>query len=176
MARITMRNSQKATFAEVFEIYISAVTARGVKDKTIATYKQHFYAISKRLDVSLPINRLNSTILDNMILQMRKEGLSDSSINSYTRTLKCFLSWCNEAGYTKANLKIYKAAETVKETYSDEELLTLLAIHVPKELLGGSAVSLLLKQIASSDSQPATICMRIGTMLVLRDTVYDLRK
>ena len=38
MARITMRNSQKATFAEVFEIYISAVTARGVKDKTIATY------------------------------------------------------------------------------------------------------------------------------------------
>ena len=50
MARITMRNSQKATFAEVFEIYISAVTARGVKDKTIATYKQHFHAISKRLD------------------------------------------------------------------------------------------------------------------------------
>ena len=77
-----MRNSQKATFAEVFEIYISAVTARGVKDKTLATYKQHFHAISKRLDVSLPINRLNSTILDNMILQMRKEGLSDSSIVS----------------------------------------------------------------------------------------------
>lgn len=50
MARITMRNSQKATFTEVFEIYISAVTARGVKDKTIATYKQHFHAISKRLD------------------------------------------------------------------------------------------------------------------------------
>lgn len=127
MARITMRNSQKATFAEVFEIYISAVTARGVKDKTLATYKQHFHTISKRLDVSIPINRLNSTALDNMILQMRKEGLSDSSINSYTRTLKCFLSWCNEEGYTKANLKIYKAAETVKETYTDEELLTLLA-------------------------------------------------
>ena len=128
MARITMRNSQKSTFAEVFEIYISAVTARGVKDKTLATYKQHFHAISKRLDVSLPINRLNSTALDNMILQMRKEGLSDSSINSYTRTLKCFLSWCNEEGYIKANLKIYKAAETVKETYTDEELLTLLAM------------------------------------------------
>ena len=40
MARITMRNSQKATFAEVFEIYISAVTARGVKDKTLATYTE----------------------------------------------------------------------------------------------------------------------------------------
>lgn len=82
--------------------------------------------------VSLPINRLNSTALDNMILQMRKEGLSDSSINSYTRTLKCFLSWCNEEGYTKANLKIYEAAETVNETYSGEELLTLLATAVIK--------------------------------------------
>ncbi len=41
MARITMRNSQKATFAEVFKIYISAVTARGVKDQTIAkTYNK----------------------------------------------------------------------------------------------------------------------------------------
>ena len=126
MARITMRNAQKATFEQVFELYISAVTARGVKDKTLATYKQHFHAISKRLDVSMPINRLSSSVLDKMILQMRKEGLSDSSINSYTRTLKCFLSWCNEEGYSDANLKIYKAAETVKETYTDEELLTLL--------------------------------------------------
>lgn len=30
MARITMRNAQKATFAQVFELYISAVTERGV--------------------------------------------------------------------------------------------------------------------------------------------------
>ena len=71
MARITMRNSQKATFAEVFEIYISAVTARGVKDKTLATYKQHFHAISKRLDAvdvfDVPINgaafRRNAAVL-----------------------------------------------------------------------------------------------------------------
>ena len=61
-----------------------------------------------------------------MILRMREEGLSDSSINSYTRTLKVFFSWCNEQGYTKTNLKIYKASETAKETYSDDELMTLL--------------------------------------------------
>ena len=51
-------------------------------------------------------------------------------LNVYTRTLKCFLSWCNEESYTKAKLKIYKAAETVKETYSDEELLTLLELFL----------------------------------------------
>lgn len=126
MARISMRNAQKATFEQVFELYISAVTARGVKDKTLSTYKQHFHAISKRFDVSMPIHQLHSSDLDGMILQMREEGLSDSSINSYTRSLKCFLTWCNEEGYTKVNVKIYRAAETVKEVYSDEELLTLL--------------------------------------------------
>ena len=76
--------------------------------------------------MSLPINQLNSAALDKMILKMWNEGLSDSSINSYTRTLKCFLSWCNEEGYTKANLKIYKVAETVKKTYTDDEIMTLL--------------------------------------------------
>lgn len=47
MARITMRNSQKATFAEVFEIYISAVTARGVKDKS----RTHSSTITKSMFV-----------------------------------------------------------------------------------------------------------------------------
>ena len=46
-----------------------------------------------------------------------KEGLSNSSIKSYTLTLKCFLSWCSEEGYTKANLKIYKAAETTNPSH-----------------------------------------------------------
>ena len=79
MARITMRNSQKATFAEVFEVYISAVTARGVKDKTIATYKQHFHAISKRLDVDGNISLITSKDLDKMILKMREDGLPFTS-------------------------------------------------------------------------------------------------
>lgn len=120
-----MRNAQKATFAQVFERYISATTARGAKGTTLAPYKQHFHAITKRIDISVPINRLSYSVLDKMILQKRKEGLSDSTINRYTLTLKCFLSWCNEEGYSDTNLKIYKTAETVKETYTDEKLLTL---------------------------------------------------
>ena len=127
MARITMRKTQETKLSEIFTLYLASAAARGVKDKTLRTYEQHFNAISKRLDVDSNISQITSKNLDKMILRMREEGLSDSSINSYTRTLKCFLSGCNEEGYTKANLKIYKAAETVKEVYSDEELLTLLA-------------------------------------------------
>ena len=126
MARITMKTAPTNTVEELFPTFLSAAAARGVKDKTLDTYKQHFRAISKRLDVTVPINRLNKPDLDNMILKMREERLSASSINSYTRTLKVFFSWCNEESYTTLNIKLFKAPETVKEVYTDEELSVLL--------------------------------------------------
>ena len=42
------------------------------------------------MDVTIPMNRLNLQNLEDMILRMREEGMSASSINSYTRTLKVF--------------------------------------------------------------------------------------
>jgi len=126
MARIMMKNTKTATVEDVFSLFIAAATTRGVKDKTITTYRQHFRAISKRLDVSVPIADLTKQDLDNMIFTMRESDLSERSISSYTRTLKVFLSWCNEEGHTTLNVPIYKAGEAVKETYTDEELLILL--------------------------------------------------
>lgn len=64
--------------------------------------------------------------LDDMIVSMRDAGLLPNSINSYMRVLKSFFSWCNEQGLTRLNIPLYKAEETVKETYSDAELTALL--------------------------------------------------
>ena len=58
MARITMKSAPTNTVEELYPSFLSAVAARGVKDKALDTYKQHFRAIFKRLDVSIPI--LNS--------------------------------------------------------------------------------------------------------------------
>ena len=41
MARISMRNVQKSSVSEYFDLYLSSAAARGVKDKTLQTYKQH---------------------------------------------------------------------------------------------------------------------------------------
>ena len=59
---------------------------------------------------------------------MRDADLAANSIKSYTRTLKSFLSWCNEAGITRLNIPLYKAEETIKETYSDEDCNTEKAV------------------------------------------------
>ena len=51
MARITMRKVQETKLSEVFSLYLASAAAKGVKDKTLKTYEQHFNAISKRLNV-----------------------------------------------------------------------------------------------------------------------------
>ena len=71
MARITMRKVQETKLSEVFTLYLASAAARGVKDKTLRTYEQHFNAISKRLDVDGNISLITSKDLDKMILKMR---------------------------------------------------------------------------------------------------------
>ena len=64
MARITMRKTQETKLSEIFTLYLASAAARGVKDKTLRTYEQHFKAISKRLDVDSNISQITSKDLD----------------------------------------------------------------------------------------------------------------
>ena len=91
-----------------FSDFLLCKKALGVSDKTLKTYSQHFSAICKYLDSSAPIGGLFKRPLEEMIEQMRSSNLKDTSINSYTRTLKSFLSWCNEEGLTETNISLPK--------------------------------------------------------------------
>lgn len=129
MARMTMTKAMKnyaPSFEETFERYLSNRKAKGVSDKTLETYHYHFRAIGKYIDTDKEIDLLSKTDLEQMLANMRDAGLSSNSINSYTRTLKSFFSWCNEEDITSLNLRLYKAEETVKDTYTDAELKRLL--------------------------------------------------
>lgn len=112
--------------ADIFADFILSRKAKGLSEKTLITYNQHLSAISKHLDITVPIDELTKQDLEEMISRMRDAHLASNSIKSYTRTLKSFFSWCNEQGSTRLNIPLYKAEETVKETYSDAELLKLL--------------------------------------------------
>ena len=112
--------------ADTFADFMLSRKAKGLSEKTLITYNQHLSAIGKHLDVSIPIDELTKQDLEEMISSMRDAQLASNSIKSYTRTLKSFFSWCNEQGITRLNIPLYKAEETVKETYSDAELAALL--------------------------------------------------
>ena len=114
------------TITECFESFISDKISNGVVDKTINTYRNHFQAISKHLFINKDITLLSKKDLDDMIVSMRESGLSPHSIKSYTTTLSVFLNWCNKKGITSLTCKIFKCEESVKDTYSKEELARLL--------------------------------------------------
>lgn len=124
MARIKMKTAA-LTVEECFDSFINSRKAKGLSEKTLQTYHYHFAAIGKYLDTAASIEDLTKKDLEEMIAAMRG-GLSANSINSYTRTLKSFFSWCNAEGHTAVNIGLYKAEETVKTTYTDAELKRLL--------------------------------------------------
>ena len=124
MAKIKLVVS--ATIEETFSDFIISKKTKGLAEKTLQSYQPQFQAVARHMDVKMDIAMLQKADLDAMIISMRDASLSPNSINSYTRTLKSFFSWCNEQGITRLNIPLYKAEETVKETYSDLELSTLL--------------------------------------------------
>lgn len=126
MAKMKMKRVFETTMEEVFDEFILDKTANGTSEKTLETYSRHFRSISKWLDIQTPIAELTDHQLKVMVAQMRESTLSPSSIASYIRSLKSFLSWCNENDKTQVNIKLYHAPETVKETYTDAELKLLL--------------------------------------------------
>ena len=124
MAKIKLVVS--ATIEETFSDFIISRKTKGLAEKTLQSYQSQFQAVAKHMDVKMDIAMLQKADFDAMIISMRDASLSPNSINSYTRTLKSFFSWCNEQGITRLNIPLYKAEETVKETYSDAELAALL--------------------------------------------------
>ena len=103
-----------------------AQSAKGVSDKTVETYHAHFRSIGKHLDTSLTFDVLKQTDLDRMVVSMRQSRLAHNSISSYLRVFRTFLNWARKAGYTELEMANYKDKETVKETYTDAELMLLL--------------------------------------------------
>ena len=125
--KITMKQAgANLSIKEAFKDFVVAQTAKGVSDKTVETYHVHFRSIGKHLDTSLTFDVLKQTDLDRMVVSMRQSRLAHNSISSYLRVFRTFLNWCAGQGYTALNVPNYKQVETVKETYTDEELLRLL--------------------------------------------------
>ena len=123
--RFVNRNSGRK-FEEVFDSFIIAKTAKGVSDVTIRNYHQNLHNISLHFDITMPFDDLTKEDLDQMIVSMRRAGLAHNTISTYVRLIRAFLNWANQEGLTEVMIPNMKDKDTVKETYTDEELELLL--------------------------------------------------
>ena len=114
------------TIEEAFSSFIISQTSKGVAATTIRNYHQHLRSISKHLDIKLPLSALTKRHLEKMVVSMRETGLAHNSVATYLRVLNTFLNWANREGLTSVSIPNIKEKDTVKETYTDAELLILL--------------------------------------------------
>lgn len=124
--KIAIASKIGVSVKEVFEDFVVAQTAKGYTEKTIANYRSHFKSTSRHIDIDRAFSNLTQADIDGMIVSMRESGLATNSISSYVRVFKTFMNWSRQQGYTTLTVPNYKQVETVKETYTDEELLLLL--------------------------------------------------
>jgi len=114
------------TIEEAFPRFVISQTAKGVSDKTLQTYKGHFRALSRHLDMSISFDDLTRDDLDNMLVSLRSSGVAPNTISSYIRVFRTFLRWCRMEELTTLDVPCIQNKETVKDTYTDAELAILL--------------------------------------------------
>ena len=78
------------------------------------------------LDIDMPLRSFTKEEYEQMIGRMKGNNLATNSINTYVRTLRTFLKWCIEEGYSDMLPPTFKAREVVKDTYTDAEITKLL--------------------------------------------------
>lgn len=124
MAKIRIKST--ISIEEAFSNFLLTKNMEGLAEKTLASYKNHLHSIAKHIDVHMPISELDTMTLQKMICSMRETNLASNSIASYVRVLRAFLTWARNEELTDVSIPAYRTEETVKETYSDEELTLLL--------------------------------------------------
>ena len=121
-----MQKHTEKTFEEVFQSFVTAKTALGVSNITIRNYHLNLHNISLHFDITMPFDELTKSKIDEAIVSMRNAGLAHNTVATYVRFIRTFLNWCNREGISNINIPNVKEVETVKETYTDEELELLL--------------------------------------------------
>ena len=124
--RIKWTDNDVISLTKAFDAFVLSQMAKGITEKTAKSYRSHYKALAKHLDINKTFAELSKRDIEAMILSMRQTDLAQNSISSYVRVFKTFMNWSKSEGYTSVEVPVFKQVEVVKEGYSDEELERLL--------------------------------------------------
>ena len=127
MKKMKMTVSDKVTFEEGCNKYLDNCRQRNLREGTINHYKQSYTQFYKYFDANMPVENFTSDMYKQYVVFLRNTLQNDVSINSYLRDLITTLHFLMSEGYVEPfKMQAIKVDRTNVETYSDEELRTLL--------------------------------------------------
>lgn len=127
MKKMKMTTSDKVTFEEGCNKYLDNCRQRNLREGTINHYKQSYTQFYKYFDADMPVEEFTSDMYKQYVVYLRNTLQNDVSINSYLRDLITTLHFLMNEGYVEPfKMQAIKVDRTNVETYSDDELRTLL--------------------------------------------------
>lgn len=123
-----MTVSNKITFKEGCDKYLDNCRQRNLREGTINHYKQSYTQFYKYFDADMPVENFTPDIYKQYVVYLKNTLQNDVSINSYLRDLITTLHFLMNEGYVEYfKMQAIKVDKTNVETYSEDELRTLLA-------------------------------------------------
>lgn len=140
MEKIKMSKKTNLTVQDAFELFIRKCRVKNLAEQSIISYRDKVTPFLKFTGNDRLISEIDSDTVDDFIIWLRDNTkANDITINSYLRSVRAFLYYCMNCDYIpRFKIQLTKAEKKLKETYTDEELMRLLAkpdCNAPKPFL-----------------------------------------
>ena len=128
MQYLRMNERYHMTVKEALESFTNRCKRDNLSDVTIKTYKEHISNLVKYIGSDKEVNIIDRQLIDDFIVYLKEERhLKDTSINTYLRSIKTFVSYLISLNVVRPfRINLVKQNTYYKDVYSDEELEILL--------------------------------------------------
>lgn len=125
--RLKIGGLNEARFKELVSCYLQEIETLGRSKKTVSDYQD---GLKKFLNVmsDITVEEIDESVILRYQQSLKASVNSISTVNHYLRVLRAYLNWLYEHDYLshKIVVKMVKCQETIKEVYTEEELIKLL--------------------------------------------------
>ena len=127
MKKLKMVKSNTLTLEEGCNKYLDNCRARNLREGTINHYRQTYVQFKKFFDMQMPVSEITEEVYQRYVVFLRTTLHNDVSINAYLRDFITTMHFLMNEGYLEPfRMQSIKVDKSGVETYSDEELYTLL--------------------------------------------------
>ncbi len=129
-----INNDKRQSIQEIIERFIKHCRSKQLSESTIESYRIRCHRFKNYLldeCETISSNRINDItpqVMEDYRIHLLDKDITNSSVNSYLRTIRRFLYYAMEMGYIEKEFKVslIKAEKKIKETYTNAELERLL--------------------------------------------------
>lgn len=127
MKKIRMMQANSLTLEEGCNKYLDNCRARNLREGTINHYKQSYTQFYKYFGKEMLVSEITEEVYQKYVVFLRETLRNDVSINAYLRDFVTTMHFLMNEGYLPTfRMQTIKVDRSGVETYSEEELVTLL--------------------------------------------------